>query len=175
VVPDVQGRLPGRGMWVTASREAVDEAAGKNLFSRSAKTSLSVPADLADRTESGLCQRALDLLGLARKAGLVICGLTKVDQAVNSPKSKSLGGFVHARDGGADGGERIKWLAKGRPVVGLFTIEQLSLALGGGNVVHAALVDGGLTKSFLKESDRLSGFLSEISNVSSNGTEQRVA
>lgn len=175
VVPDVMAKLPGRGMWVTARRCAVEEAVAKNKFSRSAKARLSTCSDLAETTEARLRRRALDILGLARKAGLVISGLTRIDEKANSTRSSALEGFVHASDGGLDGNQRLIRLAKGRPLIELFSREQLSLALGGENVVHAALITGGLTESFLKEAKRLDGFLSGSSREFSKGAEQRVA
>lgn len=175
VVPDIQGKLPGRGMWVTADRDLVNTAGSRKVFSRKAKLQITVPDDLADQTEARLKRRVLDILGLARKAGLVISGLTKIDGVVNSPRPKPLSGFIHASDGGADGAERISRLARGRPVISLFPREQLSLALGGENVVHAALVKGSLSESFLREADRLNNYMSGRPDSISNETEQRVA
>jgi len=175
IVPDILGKLPGRGMWVTAHRDQVKRAGLQKVFARKAKAKITIPADLAEQTGERLQRRALDLLGLARKAGQVICGLTKIDGAVNSPKPKPFLGFLHASDGGGDGAERIGRLARGHPVVALFSRDQLSLALGGENVVHAALVKGGLSESFLREADRLNRYVSGISPDISNEAEQRVA
>jgi predicted RNA-binding protein YlxR (DUF448 family) len=69
VVPDLARKLPGRGIWVAATREAVQAAAKKGLFARAAKARLVAPPDLADQVETLLHGRLLSALGLARKAG----------------------------------------------------------------------------------------------------------
>ena len=77
VTPDLARKLPGRGIWVAANREAVQTAAQKGLFARAAKAKLTAPADLADQVEALLLRRLLSGLGLARKAGDLILGAAK--------------------------------------------------------------------------------------------------
>src|ERR1700722_15220998 len=77
VVPDLARKLPGRGLWVAANRAAVETAARKGGFSRSAKTKLSAPADLAEQVDRLLAKRVLDGLGLARRAGDLTSGFEK--------------------------------------------------------------------------------------------------
>ena len=49
IVPDVAGKLPGRGIWVSAERAALDKAVAKGLFARGAKQAVTVPDDLVDQ------------------------------------------------------------------------------------------------------------------------------
>ena len=86
VVPDLARKLPGRGMWVAADRDAVMQAAKKGLFARSAKAPIRAPADLADEVARLLRARLLAALGLARRAGDLTSGFEKVSSAIASGK-----------------------------------------------------------------------------------------
>lgn len=78
VVPDIAEKLPGRGLWLTASRDIVSRAVARRLFGKAAKAAVTVPADLADRVEARLVARCLDLVGMARRAGRSVAGFEKV-------------------------------------------------------------------------------------------------
>ena len=159
VTPDLARKLPGRGLWVEAARASVATAASRGLFSRAAKAKLTAPADLADAVEAGLRRRLLDGLGLARRAGLLISGFDSVFSAVAGDRAAYL---IEASDGAEDG--RRKLLAKARHsprkpgVLGLFSSEQLGLALGGENVIHLALLAGPGASRWTLDVERLAGF-----------------
>jgi predicted RNA-binding protein YlxR (DUF448 family) len=159
VTPDLARKLPGRGMWVAASRDAVDTAAKKNLFARSAKAKLSAPVDLADQVESLLRRRILDGLGLARRAGDLILGFEKVRDCVANGRAAWL---IEASDAAADGRRKVLQAAHRSPVkprvLGVFTSDELGLALGGDNVIHLALLAGRGASRWSAEADRLAGF-----------------
>src|SRR5581483_11227476 len=104
VVPDLARKLPGRGLWVAATREAVETAARKNLFARAAKARLAAPSDLADQVERRLTERLLAGLGLARKAGDLTFGFERVLAATLSGKAAWL---VEASDGAEDGRRKL--------------------------------------------------------------------
>ena len=78
VVPDILGKLPGRGIWVAADREAIEMAVKKELFSRSAKQPVKIPDDLVDEVEQQLARRVVDLISMQRKAGKAVAGYEKV-------------------------------------------------------------------------------------------------
>jgi predicted RNA-binding protein YlxR (DUF448 family) len=159
VTPDLARKLPGRGLWVAATREAIGFAGAKGLFSRAAKTKLTVPPQLADVVEAGLRRRLLDGLGLARRSGILVSGFDTVFSAVSAGKVRWL---IEASDGAEDG--RRKLIAKARHatpppgLIGLFSSEQLGLALGGENVIHLALLAGPGAKRWTLDVDRLAGF-----------------
>ena len=155
IVPDLDATLPGRGLWVSARRDAVDEAVKKKRFSRAAKAQVRADADLANMVEARLRVKCLDLLGLARRAGGLITGFEKVKAMLATGDAVVL---LAAADGAADGREKLSRLAPGLTIVTLFDVADLSLALGRENVVHAALSSGGLAERFLKETSRLAGF-----------------
>ena len=155
IVPDLRGKLPGRGLWVSARRDLVETACAKNAFSRAARRKVSVPEGLPALIETQWVNGCLNLLGLARKAGDIVAGFEKVKSWLQSGEAAVL---VTASDASPDGRRKLYGLAAGRPDVDLFTSEQLSLALGRGNVVHAALRDGGLARRFVADVNMLAGY-----------------
>jgi hypothetical protein len=161
VVPDIAGDLPGRGVWITADRALVDKAVRKHAFARGLKpekgAGLTVPEDLSGAVEHLLAKRCLDLLGLARRSGALVAGMEKVAAAARSGDVSVL---IAARDGAADGREKLKRLCPGIPVVELFSSGELGLALGRENVIHAALTSDGFAGRFKDEVRRLHGFRS---------------
>jgi uncharacterized protein len=161
IVPDLDATLPGRGLWVTSRREAVDEAVKKRRFAKAAKAKVRAEAGLADLVEARLRVKCLDLLGLARRSGNLISGFEKVKATLATGEAVVL---LAAADGAADGREKLSRLARDLPVVTLFGVADLSLALGRENIVHASLSSGGLADRFLKETRRLAGFCDDLEN-----------
>ncbi|MBS0332140.1 MAG: RNA-binding protein [Proteobacteria bacterium] len=159
VTPDLARKLPGRGLWVAADRPSVETAARKGLFARAAKAKVAAPSDLADQVEKLLSRRLLSGLGLARKAGDLTSGFEKVAAALDAGKAAWL---IEASDGAADG--RRKLLGKTRkhtpptPVFGVFSAEELGLALGAENVIHTAFLAGRAADRWAQDAHRLSGF-----------------
>ena len=153
VVPDLKRRLPGRGVWVTARRRVVEEAVRRRVFGRGLKGDVRAPADLPEVLDALLERSALDALSMVHKAGLVVLGFAKVEAAVASGPVIAL---VRARDAGADAGRKLAAALRRRAVgrtdgkiVEAFTSAQLDLALGRLNVVHAALLTGRASETFL--------------------------
>lgn len=159
VVPDLARKLPGRGLWVEATRPAVDAAVKKNLFARSAKAPLKPAADLSDLVERLLVRRCLDQLGLARREGVLISGFEKSAAAIRSGRAAWL---IEAADGSADGRGKLLALARHAAptpeICGAFSADDLSLALGLENAIHAVLLQGGRADRWTLEVRRLAGF-----------------
>lgn len=159
VIPDLAGRLPGRGLWVAADRSSVETAARRGLFSRAARATLRADPDLADQVERLLLRRLLEGLGLARRAGELVFGFEKVLAALSGGRAAWL---IEALDGAADGRRKILGAArKASPtpgLAGLWTGEELSLALGGENVIHSAFLAGRGSDRWTWDVQRLSGF-----------------
>jgi len=159
VVADLKRTLPGRGVWVRASREVVDEAVSKKLFARGLKKNVIVSSSLGDEIDQLLESAALAALGFARKASQCVAGSRNVDSAVRHGKAI---GVLHAVDAAEDGIRKLSGAIHasgldGRKVkvLQLFDSDKLSVALGGVNVVHAALTGGGAANSFLKRAKAL--------------------
>jgi predicted RNA-binding protein YlxR (DUF448 family) len=154
VVPDLKRRLPGRGVWVTASRAAVAEAAGRHAFARGFKAEARVAPDFAGTVETLIERAALDALSIVRKAGRVVAGFVRVERALAGEPVVAL---VHAADAGREGARKIAAAARrhlgekadGLAIVEALTAAQLDLALGRPNVVHAALLAGPASDGFL--------------------------
>lgn len=154
LVPDLGESLPGRGLWVSAERAALEKACARGLFARAARRPIAVAPDLIDEVERQFTVRALDTLGLARRAGLLVTGFDKVQRALAERRVAVL---VEASDGARHGRARLGALARDIPVIAQFDGTALSRSLGRENVVHAALAPGRLAERFLRESARLDG------------------
>ena len=162
-VPDLAGKLPGRGVWLTADRALVERAVKKRLFSRGFKAQAATPPDLADRLEALLVARMVALIGLARKAGQAVTGAEKVRARI---LSGAAGLLVQARDGSPAGRRKLAALAQGAGhgagtpigVVELLDSSELGLAFGRDFAIHAALDAGGFAARLEAEARRLSGF-----------------
>jgi len=145
VVPDLRRKLPGRGVWVTATAATVETAERKRLFHKQFDGSVAVEPGLAARVDALLLTAAAGALALARKAGTLIGGFGKVEAALASDPVVAL---IHAADAGADGIAKLGAAARRRfgegklPVIRCFGAEQLDLAFGRTNVIHAALLAG---------------------------------
>ena len=165
IVPDLGRRLPGRGVWVTAERGMVEEAVKRKVFAKGLKRQINAAVDLADQVDRLMVKRCLDALSLANKAGKVTTGFTRIEAALIGG---SVAVLLHASDAAADGAGKLdrRFLAisaqAGRDavIVGELTGEQMSLALGRLNVVHAALSAGGATTKFLNEAGRVTRYRS---------------
>ena len=104
-VPDVKNKLPGRGIWVTATRPALEDAIKRKVFARGFKRDVRLPADLVVRTEMSLERAALDALAIAGKAGTVLAGFTKVETALEKGEVAAL---LHAAEAAADGKRKLE-------------------------------------------------------------------
>ena len=160
VVPDVAAKLPGRGLWVTATRKAVTLAVEKKLFARAAKANVAATADLAERTEKALVTRMLGDLGIARRSGALVLGFDNVLRALDSARPPAV--LIEAIDGSGDGKRKLYNAAHARgmkpEVLECLTSAELGLALGRENVIHAAVQPGGLAERLTFDAERLQGF-----------------
>jgi uncharacterized protein len=161
VVPDLKHKLSGRGLWITATRDALTDAITRKTFARSFKRDISVGNDLLDLTERLLTRSALDALAIAGKAGLIAAGFSKTESALAHAPVVAL---LQAREAGADGVSKLKSALRRRrdadriAVIAGFSTAQLDLALNRSNVVHAALLAGPASDTFLARFTRLERF-----------------
>lgn len=155
IVPDLKRNLPGRGCWVTGERTFVDKAVAKNLFARALKEPVTVSPELGELVDSLMARQALGAIGLARKAGQLVLGAAKVEGAVRSGKATMV---LHAREASEDGVRKITQARRSVvhlggpniPAYNLFSQVELGLALGGTNVIHAAVLGADAGKAALK-------------------------
>lgn len=167
VVPDLKGNLPGRGVWVTAKAELLTGAVNKKMFARAFRGEAHADIELVALVGDLMARKALNLLGLATRAGQVTMGFMKLETLVSKGKADIL---IEACDAAEDGRSKLRnrFLAsaeegserelRAQRIVGCFNIEQLSLALGRTNVVHAGLINGRLGEDFLAAARRYGSY-----------------
>jgi len=159
VVPDLDGKLPGRGLWLSADRRAFAKALAKNDFSKAAKAKVTAAPDLAERVERLIVVRMQSDLGMARRAGLLEAGFDQVVRALDGKVPPAV--FLQAVDAAEDGRRKIVAALRSRELegetIGLLTRDELSLALGRENVVHAAVRPSALADRLILNAKRLAG------------------
>jgi len=164
VTPDITGKLPGRGVWVSADRASLEKAIKTKGFARGFKTAVQMPDDLMDLVEASLVRQVLGLIGMARKSGQLILGF---DQVYGAARGTALAWRIEARDGSEDGRGKIRTLSKAiaremelplPKVIGCFTSAELSQVLGKERVIHAAIPTSKLARGLKDITARLSGF-----------------
>lgn len=156
LAPDLAGKLPGRGIWVSAVREALDRAVARNLFARAARQKVAVPEGLTDLIEAQLAARVVNLISLTRKGGLAVAGYEKVKDSLARGESGEICAFIQACDGSARGKSKLS-TPQGARWIGWLTAAELGRAFGRQTVIHAALRDGGLPRRVVEEAARLKG------------------
>jgi uncharacterized protein len=160
-VPDLKRNLPGRGVWVTATRDVLDEAIKRKAFARGFKRDVRLPADLSERTGRLIEQSALDALAICAKGGAVVSGFAKVENALAHDHVRAL---LHAAEAAPEGVKKLNAALRrspdrgGVPVIQVLSGAQLDLALGRPNVIHAALLAGPVSDTFLARLRRLERF-----------------
>ncbi|HAV07332.1 MAG TPA: RNA-binding protein [Rhodobacteraceae bacterium] len=157
IVPDLAEKLPGRGIWVAASRAALEQAVKKNLFSRSAKMPVQVADDLPQQVEALLARRVIDLLSLGRKGGHALAGYEKVKDMLMKDEAEVL---IQASDGSGRGKSKLSTPEGGR-FIGWMTADELGQAFNREKVIHVALATGGLARRVVEEAARLKGLRAE--------------
>jgi hypothetical protein len=166
VIADLKRKLPGRGLWVSATRRAVAEAVRRHQFGRGFKRDVRVAPTLAADTEALLVRGAVEALAMAAKAGQALSGFGKVETALQGRQDKTaVQALIHASDGAMDGIRKLDGLARQNrgntaesqeiPIVTALTSAELDLALGRANVIHAALLAGPASRTFLSRSQTL--------------------
>ncbi|MBY6140143.1 RNA-binding protein [Leisingera daeponensis] len=153
VVPDVMGKLPGRGVYVASTREALGTAVKKKLFARGFKAQVQVPEELVQEVERQIVRRLIELISLARKSGDAVSGFERVKDWLAKEEARVL---IQASDGSGRGKSKLSTPYKGK-FIGCLTADELGMAFGRQTAIHAALASGGLSKRVVDEAQRLQG------------------
>jgi predicted RNA-binding protein YlxR (DUF448 family) len=159
IVPDILGKLPGRGIYVSADRALIEKAAKKGLFSRAARQPVKVPDGLADLVEQLMLQRVVDLLSLARKAGDAVMGYEKVKDWLAKGQAATL---IQASDGSERGKTKLSPPEGKSGFIGILTAGEMGLSFGRERAIHAALAAGGLRTRVVEEAARLAGLRLQV-------------
>lgn len=153
VFPDLLEKLPGRGVWVSSNRTAIDTAVKKKLFARAFKAQVQIPQDLTDQVEALLVRRVIDLISLARKSGAAVAGYEKVKDWLDKEEARVL---IQASDGSERGKTKLSTPHYGT-YIGWLTADELGQAFGRQTVIHAAVASGGLSQRVVEDAQRLKG------------------
>ena len=160
-VPDLQRKLPGRGVWVSLSRERVLEAVKKNLFSRGFSAETKAAPELVEMIGDLLRKLALSYFSLAKKAGLAVAGNSKVEDMVSKNLAQII---IHALEAAPDGRRKIdKLAAPDVKMINIFHVDELDLAFGRSNVIHAAVGRGRLAEKLLLAVQRIERYDAPLS------------
>jgi len=155
IVPDIESRLPGRGLWLTPHRDIVARAVAKRVFARAARQSVTAGPELPDRVEALLARRCGDGLGLARRAGLAIAGFDRVVEAV---RRGDAGLLLLALDAGENGRGKLAELGRALSLACVLRADELGAAFGRERIVHVGIGGGPLCRRLLLDLTRLAGF-----------------
>lgn len=165
VVADVYSKLPGRGVWITPKKSAIEKALKTGAFARGFKRKVNVPDTLGEQITTSLRERVLGMIGMAKRAGQLECGF---DNVRTCARAGEIAVRIEASDGREDGRAKIRVITKAiakefeEPMpllIGCFDSKSLGKALGRNNLVHAGIRRGALAKSITKEAERLAGFV----------------
>ena len=170
VVADILGKLPGRGIWVSADRAALEKAVKGKLFSRAARAQVSVPEGLVDTVEAALVRRVIDGISMARKAGRAVAGYEKVKNWLETGEARVL---FQASDGSERGKSKLRPPDGKDSFFGVLTASELGLSFGREHVIHAALAAGGLADRVIEDALRLSGVRGKTDGGQSAGKASR--
>ena len=156
VTPDLEEKLPGRGLWLRAERDIIRAACAKGAFSRAARREARASSDLAEEVERLLRRRCLELIGLARRSGALVVGFEAVRAFL---ADEVAGALLAAADGSADGRSKVRALAPEVPLVEQFDARELGAAVGRDHIVHGAVAKGRLAERIVREARRLAKFI----------------
>ena len=170
VVPDLLGKLPGRGIWVGADRAALEKAVSGNLFSKAARAKVTVPDGMIAGIEAALVRRVVELISMARKAGQAVAGYEKVKGWLITGEARLL---FQASDGSERGKSKLRPPDGKDSFFGVLTASELGLSFGREHVIHAALAAGGLTDRVREDALRLSGVRGQEDGGQSAGKASR--
>lgn len=168
IVPDLAGKLPGRGVYVSSDRTALDKAVAKGLFQRAMKQPVTVPEGLVELLEQMLVRRVVDLISMARKSGGATSGYEKVKDWLGKEEASVL---IQATDGSERGKTKLS-TPYGGTYIGWLSADELGMAFGRQTVIHAALGTGGLAPRVVEEAQRLKGMRAQASKSGTKSTDR---
>ncbi|MBV8613613.1 MAG: RNA-binding protein [Acetobacteraceae bacterium] len=166
VVPDLRGRLPGRGMWLSARADVLETAVARGAFARAARGAVRLPPDLPALLRAGLADRVADLLGLARRAGQALAGFEKGREWVRSGRVALV---IQARDGSPDERDRFLSGARDLPAYRPLGAAALGGVFGLERAVHVVVAPGNLATALVNECERLAGLTVSAAEIERSG------
>jgi predicted RNA-binding protein YlxR (DUF448 family) len=159
LTPDLGQKLPGESIWLANQRDLVAPLAAK-FATPVADLQAGAPESLELRLERLMRQQAHGILGLMRKSGAVVMGFMKVEAALKKGQIVLL---FAAHDGAENGRQALAQKARAMDIrlCALFSADELGMAFGRENVIHAGLTDARWLSRIDKETTRLAIFLGD--------------
>lgn len=154
LVADLNGKLPGRGIYTEVSKLIVSEALTKRAFNKAAGAPVTIPEGFLDRLQAQLERRVAESLSLARKAGQVVTGFEKVEHEL---QQGTVAALIHAADASDDGVRKLR--QHDLPTFQELPRAVLSEVLGRENAVHVAVLNGPAASFFVESARRFALFL----------------
>jgi len=155
LVPDLAERLPGRGMWLSAKADVLEQAIRRGAFAKAARGEVLAPPDLRATVEDGLRGRIRDLVGFARRAGQAVSGWQAAREWLQAGRAGLL---VQAADGSP--AEKARLIGHRQvPVVDPLAGSELGALFGRDRAVHVAIAPGRLAERIAAEAARLAGVI----------------
>ncbi len=160
LVFDASATLPGRGLWLSARADVLNQAVRRGVFARAARAQVVLAPDLPGEVRAVLARRVAELLGLARRGGGAISGFEKAREWLQSGRA---GLVVQASDGSPE--ERVRFLG-GRdvPAVAVLDAATLGKVFGRDHIVHVVIAPGRLARMIEIEARRLQGVAVEVTS-----------
>lgn len=154
IIPDVFSKLPGKGIWVGASKSSVEKALNKNIFSSVLKKPVEIDKNLDQTIQRSVLNKLIKLISLARKANQAVAGFEKTKNQLKLGKTKLL---IQASDGSIREKSRLRPPDGENSIINCLNMKELGLAFSKENVIHASIMNGGLCKEISLEALRLAG------------------
>lgn len=168
IVPDVDGRLPGRGLWLCPDRSSLRIAMKKNMFARSARRRVDVPDNLDNMVEKLLVSRCISIIGLARRANRAVGGFAKVKIKLDGGTK----GVLLTAGGAPAGGRRKLNRSLITTEIDLLDDAELGMAFGRDGLVHAFIERSTFADRLVLTSRKLAGFRENGANDAPEGSDR---
>lgn len=162
LVPDLQQKLPGRGVYTCMKGSCLSQAAKKKQFSRGFKGEVlgAETETLMRQVTDKLEERIASYICLANKGGKIVSGS---DQVMDKLKKGGAGILFLATDISTDIGEKFRAVAKLKGVrcMALFTKDRLGELIGKELRSVLAVLDSGFIGSIGLEMEKYRNFFEE--------------
>lgn len=156
ITPDLDTALPGRGVWVSCSKDALQKAISNNLFSKSLKQKCTIPNDLVERVENILQQKCLKLISLSRRSGDCIIGF---DKAYSQAQKSDIALYITASEANSSARRKLEnAMGKDTQVIDKWDSDTLSVQFGTENTNHVVVKPSGIANKFIKDYRKLCAF-----------------
>jgi len=164
VVPDLDGKLPGRGAYTCLRSACLASAVKQRQFSRAFKQEIHMPLpdEMTALVSHLLRERVVGYLGLANKAGKVVSGGSMVTEALRSHTKPGL--VLVGQDVSEAIGEKIIELSGYHkvPCYQIMSKDDFGAILGKAPRSAVAVKPSGFVAQLLQTIERYRNFLGEV-------------